>query len=445
MVSSPSSPADDLAAARPGVASKSGAGADVVAVLRARGLVAQLTHEAPLAAFLAAAPRAFYIGYDPTAASLHAGHLVTLMAARHLARAGHRPILLVGGATARVGDPSGKTQARPELARAAVARNAAALREQMERIVSHEAAPTLCDNAEWLGPMGALDFLSEVGRHFPVSRMLTAQTYRSRLASGLTFFEFSYQLLQAHDFSELGRRHGCRLQVGGDDQWSNILGGVELCRRRGQPQAFGLTVPLIEAANGAKMGKSVGGAVWLDPAQTSPNAFYQYWVNTADSDILRFVRLLTDLPLDEIAAIDATSPAALNASKSALAWEVTALVHGREAADAAHGAARGAFGERSLPADVLASSAMPRTESSDVQAVPAHRLAEAATPLIGVLVALGWAKSNNEARRLIAQGGVVLDEKKVSDVNATLQPSEWGARTVLLRAGKKRVVRLLGP
>lgn len=412
--------------------------------LRARGLVAQITHDAPLEALLRSGPQTFYIGYDPTGDSLHAGHLVTLMAAAHLVQAGHRFVCLVGGATARIGDPSGKSEARPPLGHAAVAHNAECLRAQIAHLLPGNAAPVLVDNAQWLSSLHLLSYLQETAAHFSVSRMLSAETYKSRLASGLTLLEFCYQTLQAHDFAALQRSHDCRLQLGGDDQWSNILAGAELCRRRGQPQAFGLTVPLITTADGAKMGKTLGGAVWLDPNKTSPADFYQYWVNTADADLRRFLLLLTMLPVTEIEALDVNDVVTLKAAKSVLAWEVTCRVHGEAMGLQAHKAALGAFGGRELPAAVLPSSLLPRGEASERSAMPSHAVpADGQAEVVTLLVALGFAKSNNEARRLIAQGGVSLDGVRVTEPTTRPDGAALRADGVVLRAGKKRLVRLV--
>lgn len=415
-----------------------------IATLQARGLVAQTTHEAPLDALLRSGPQTFYIGYDPTGDSLHAGHLVTLMAAAHLVQAGHRFICLVGGATARIGDPSGKSEARPPLENDAIARNADRIRVQIERLLPGAAAPVLVDNAQWLASLDLLSYLQQTATHFSVSRMLSAETYKTRLATGLTLLEFCYQTLQAHDFAALQRSHDCRLQMGGDDQWSNILAGVELCRRRGQPQVFGLTVPLITTAGGVKMGKTQNGAVWLDAHKTSPSAFYQYWVNTADADLSRFLKLFTQLPVSQIDAIDYADVVALKAAKSVLAWEVTCRVHGDALALQAHKAALGAFGGRDIPAAVLPASGVPRAVPSERSAMPSHALGpEAQSDVMSLLVTLGWAKSNNEARRLISQGGVSLNGVRVDDAATQPDTTALQGDGVVLRAGKKRIVRLV--
>lgn len=426
----------------------------VLDTLQARGLLQQITLADELTAWLDGGARHFYVGYDPTGASLHVGHLVTLMALRHLAHAGHKPIVLIGGATARIGDPSGKTEARPLLDEASIEQNGQKIAKQIANIIGSDAhnfaAPTLVDNHSWLGDLNWLDVLRRIGRHFSVNRMLAAESYKARLATGLSFLEFNYQLLQALDFSELCTRYDCRLQLGGDDQWGNILAGVELSRRLGQGQCFGATVPLLTTASGRKMGKTAEGAIWLDAALLPPAAFYQFWVNVDDADVARFLRIFTVLPLAEIEALQAQmgagQGATINAGKSILAYEVTQLVHGTDHARAAHQAAQGAFGGRALPCALLPSSQVPRAvvvQQADIvgHALSPEQLGEGVA-LLPLLVALGWAKSNNEARRLVTQNSVRCGEDVCADVHKVFVAEDFAAGDVLLRAGKKKVVRL---
>lgn len=415
----------------------------LLASLRARGLIAQLTHDALLNERLEAGPMTFYVGYDPTADSLHAGHLVTLMAARWLCERGHRCLLLVGGGTARIGDPTGKSEARPVLDDAKIAQHAQCIHEQMQRLMPAGADVLVVNNASWLDGVSLLSFLRDTAPHFSVARMLSAETYKARVGAGLSLLEFCYQPLQSLDFSVLCKSHDCRLQLGGDDQWSNILGGVELCRRRAQGQTFGLTVPLIATANGAKMGKSQGGAVWLDPQKTSPSQFYQYWVNTADDDLLRFLQLFTTLSLQDIQDVKARPSAELNAAKNVLAFEVTAWVHGLEAARSAHLAALAAFGGRTLPPDLLAESQVPRVAEVSASDMPSCELGDGESiDIVGLLVRLGWAKSKNEARRLVTQGAIVAQDERVTEPLWSLAAETLPEAGIVIRAGKKRVVRV---
>ncbi len=307
--------------------------ANLVDTLRERGFIEQTTHGEELRAAFEAERVTGYIGFDPTASSLHIGSLVPIMALAHMQRAGHRPIALVGGGTGMVGDPSGKTEMRKILTLEEIAQNVEGIKRQLSRFIDFSDGQALMlNNAEWLTPLAYIPFLRDIGRHFSVNRMIKAESYKMRLDSedGLSFIEFNYMVLQAYDFLELLRRHDCRLQMGGSDQWGNIVAGVELIRRAAQQTVFGITFPLITTSAGAKMGKTARGAVWLDAARTSPYAYYQYWVNTDDRDVRRFLALFTFLPLDEIRAVEGMQGAALNAAKTILAFEATQLAHGRE-------------------------------------------------------------------------------------------------------------------
>lgn len=396
--------------------------------LMARGFVQQVSDPVALRAALDAGPLACYVGFDPTADSLHVGNLVSLLLLGHLQRAGHRTVLVVGGGTGMVGDPSGKTEARQLLDAAAVRRNLEAQRGQMARFVDLSSADRglVLDNADWLLELRYIDFLRDIGSCFSVNRMLTAEGYRQRLdrGQGLSFIEFNYQLLQAYDFLVLNERHGVRLQMGGNDQWGNILAGVDLVRRKTGAEVFGLTTPLVTTASGQKMGKTHAGAVWLDEARTPPFDFFQYWLNVDDRDVGRFLRMFTLLPLDEIARLEGLVGAEVRQAKRALAREITALVHGPEAAAAAE----------------MAAHAMVAGEAADE--LPTYVLSVAA-PLPVVLADAGLASSRSDARRALQGGGVRLDQARVDDLEQILDPVALSADGVVLRVGKKRAVRVV--
>jgi tyrosyl-tRNA synthetase len=317
---------------------------EALRVLRERGFIQQVSDEEDLKRQLGEGRVTFYSGFDPTASSLHVGSLVPLMAMAHLGRAGHRPIAVLGGGTTMVGDPSGKTELRQMLTKETIAANRVGIEAQIRRVLAAVPDVVVVDNGDWLLPLNYIDFLRDIGRHFSVNRMLAAEAYKLRLEKGLSFIEFNYQLLQAYDFLVLERSHGCTLQIGGDDQWGNIVAGVDLIRRVDQKQAFALTFPLITTATGAKMGKTAAGAVWLDAARTSPYDFFQYFVNVDDRDVVRFLKLFTVVPLPEIARFEAVEGAELRDAKRLLAHGVTAIVHGATAADEAQRAAAAALG-----------------------------------------------------------------------------------------------------
>jgi tyrosyl-tRNA synthetase len=396
-------------------------------ILRDRGFVQQTSDEPELRGLLSRERVTFYAGFDPTAPSLHLGHFLPLMAMTHLARAGHRPIAVLGGGTAMVGDPSGKTELRQMLTAETIAENRLAIEKQVRHVLGDVPDAVVVDNGEWLLPLNYVEFLREIGKHFSVNRMLTAEAYKLRLEKGLSFIEFNYMLLQSYDFLVLRRRYGCTLQIGGDDQWGNIVAGIDLIRRVDQAHAYGLTHPLIMTAAGAKMGKTAAGAVWLDPGRTSVYDFFQYFVNVDDRDVVKFLKLFTVHPLAEIARFESVSGAELRDAKKLLAHGVTTLVHGAAAADEAQRAAAAAFGPG----------------GGDDAAIPTFTVT-GGEKVVDVLAASGLAASKSVARRLVEQGGVRLGDRKIATVDDTLTPAVI-AGGVLLHAGKKHVRRLVLP
>lgn len=408
---------------------------DVLAALSRRGLVKQTTDAASLARLLEREAVTFYLGIDPTGPSLHAGHLVGLLAMAHLQRAGHRPVLLIGGGTARVGDPSDKDDMRPLLPVETVARNAELMQRQVGRIIDLSRT-VVVDNAEWLGELGYLDFLREIGPRFSVNRMLSFETYRRRLETGLSFLEFNYLLLQAYDFLVLHRRYGCLLQIGGDDQWANILAGADLIRRVERAEAHALTWPLVTTADGRKMGKTAAGALFLDPERVAPYRFYQYWINVPDADVAALLAMLTLLPDDEVETLGRLRDRAIVAAKERLAMELTSLVHGAEEAERARETSRALFGGAGAGAGDR--GAMP---SSMLQAADVDR----GVTLVELLERGGLASSRSEARRLIRQGGAYLNDRTWTDADRPLAPADIADGQLIVRAGKKRHHRFVIP
>jgi tyrosyl-tRNA synthetase len=391
--------------------------------LVARGFLKQVTNEPALRSALSDGQVTYYVGFDPTGDSIHIGHLVPVMAMHWLQEDGHRPIAVMGGGTAMVGDPSGKSEMRKMLSIEDIAHNSARMKAQLERfLVLDGVAGLMVNNAEWLLKLNYIDFLRDIGRHFSVNRMLSAEAYKQRLEKGLSFIEFNYQLLQSYDFLELNRRHGCMLQLGGDDQWGNILAGTDLVRRMEQADVHGLTQPLITTASGSKMGKTEKGALFLDPAKCPVFDFYQYWINVDDRDVARFLKLYTFLSLDRIAELEQLQGADIREAKKVLAREITTIVHGAEEADKA---VRGA------------SAMVGSAASADM---PTHAIS-AAEKLLVVIADAGLAKSRGEARRLIKGGGVRVDGEKVSDIDLDLEVP--GGDGVVVRVGKKRAVRVV--
>ncbi|MEW6018615.1 MAG: tyrosine--tRNA ligase [Pseudomonadota bacterium] len=401
-------------------------------VLQSRGYVHQITHPTELDEACVAGPIVAYIGFDATAASLHVGHLFSIMTLRRLQQAGHKPIVLMGGGTTKVGDPTDKDQQRPLLTDAQIQANIDSIKTVFERFLTFGDGPTdavMVNNAEWLESFGYIQFLRDYGVHFTVNRMLSFDSVKTRLEreQPMTFLEFNYMLMQSVDFLELERRYGCVLQMGGSDQWGNIVNGVELIRRVDGKPAFGLTTPLLSTASGQKMGKTMGGAVWLNADMRSPYDYWQFWRNTEDADVGRFMRLFTDIPLDEIARLEALEGAQINEAKKVLANAATTLLHGEEAAKTAEAAAVAAFEQGQLSGD------LPSFE------VPMADL-EAGIVLAALATDAGLAGSRGEARRLAQGGGLRVNDKAETDANRTIDASDLVDGVVKLAAGKKKIV-----
>lgn len=392
--------------------------------LQARGLVAQVTDEEKVRDMLNNGKATFYIGFDPTADSLHVGHFMALCLMRRLQKAGNRPIALIGGGTAMIGDPTGKSDMRKMMTKETIAHNIECFKKQMSRFIDFgEGKAILVNNADWLLELNYVDVLREVGACFSVNNMLRAECYKQRMANGLSFLEFNYMIMQSYDFYTLYQRYGCNFQFGGDDQWSNMLGGRELIRRKlGKDDAESMTITLLLNSEGKKMGKTVSGAVWLDPEKTSPYDFYQYWRNVDDADVIKCLKMLTEVSLDEIAVMETWKDSQLNKAKEILAYELTKLVHGVDEADKAQKAARSIFGGGADDAD------MP------IVTLSADDLSDGKLTIIKMLTGAGLAASNGEAKKLVKGGGVSVDGKKVSDVGAAF---EVPAEGVVVKKGKK--------
>ena len=403
--------------------------------LKERGFYQQSTHPEEMAERLEKDRACCYIGFDPTADSMHVGHLIPLMGLAHMQRGGHRIIALMGGGTAMIGDPSGKTEIRKMLTEEQLQSNIEGMLPQFERFLDFSEDAVMVNNAEWLRNLNYIDFLRDIGRHFSVNRMLSFETYKVRLDSGLSFLEFNYQLLQAYDFLELNRRYDCVLQMGGDDQWANIISGTDLIRRVERKDAFGWTYPLLTTSSGKKMGKTEKGAVWLDPKRTSPYEYYQYWINTEDDDVERFLSLFTFLPMKEIRELGKLSGADIREAKQRLAFETTAIVHGSENAKQAQQAAESLFSGSKSVAD-QDNSNVPST------VIDPERIS-VGLGIFDIFLETGLCKSKGEARRLQAQGGVYVNDQRIDDPDFCLGESDLQNREILLRAGKKRYHRLI--
>jgi tyrosyl-tRNA synthetase len=402
-------------------------------VLQERGFIQQCSDEENLKQMLNNESIRFYAGFDPTGNSLHAGHLVPLFAMAHLHRAGHKPIALVGGGTARIGDPSGKTEMRKMLSVEAIKQNAESVKKQISRFVDFsENGAVMVDNAEWLADLNYIEFLRDIGRHFSVNRMLSFESVKLRMETGLSFIEFNYQLLQSYDFLVLAQKYGCLLQIGGDDQWGNIVSGIDLIRRIEGKQAYALTCPLVTRADGKKMGKTEKGALFLDPQLVSPYDFYQYWINIADPDVEKFLLLYTFLSAEEVKKLAKLKDKEINKAKQVLAYEITKIVHGEAAAEEAKKSSEALFIKSGAndQADAV-------TTTITMDEFKAH------SNVVSLFKLSGLCSSMGEARRLISQGGAYVNGKRYTDIDATIGESELDNNALLLRAGKKRYSRIL--
>jgi len=397
--------------------------------LTRRGYIKQLTHEEEIRKALEEESVTFYIGFDPTADSLHVGHFIAMMFMAHMQKAGHKPIALVGGGTAMIGDPSGKTDMRSMLTREDIERNIVGIKKQMERFIDFsEDKARLLNNADWLMNLNYVDFLRDIGVHFSVNNMLRAESIKQRLEKGLSFLEFNYMLMQGYDFLYLNQNHGCTMQLGGDDQWSNMLAGIDLIRRKERKTAYAMTCTLLTNSQGQKMGKTVNGALWLNAEKTPVYDFYQYWRNVDDQDVVKCLKLLTFVDINEIERIEALEGQEINESKKLLAYEVTKLVHGEEEAAKARSAAEALFGG-----------------GTDLSNVPTVEIVkeDLEKPLLEILLAGGVFPSKSEGRRNMQQGGVSIDDVKITDIDHKLKEEDFTENYLLVKKGKKKIYRIL--
>ena len=400
--------------------------------LVARGLIAQVTDEEEIKDLINNGKATFYIGFDPTADSLHVGHFMALCLMKRLQMAGNKPIALIGGGTAMIGDPSGRTDMRQMMTPETIQHNCDCFKKQMSRFIDFsEGKALMVNNADWLMGLNYIDVLREVGAHFSVNRMLTAECYKQRMEKGLSFLEFNYMIMQSYDFYTLYQKYGCNMEFGGDDQWSNMLGGTELIRRKLGKDAYAMTINLLLNSEGKKMGKTQSGAVWLDPEKTSPFDFFQYWRNVADSDVLKCIRMLTFLPLEEIDAMESWEGAQLNQAKEILAFELTKLVHGEEEATKAREASHALF------AGGGDSAHMPTVELS------AADFADGDMDILALLVKTELAPSRSDARRAVEQGGVSVADEKVTDIKTAYNADFFGADGLVVKRGKKKFVKVI--
>jgi len=416
-------------------------------ILKERGFVYQVTDEEGVRKLFNEKRVTAYIGFDPTADSLHAGSLVPIMALAHIQRVGHRPIALVGGGTGMIGDPSGKTETRKLLSIEEIRKNAESIKNQLSRYISFDDNNALLlNNADWLIELRYIDFLRDIGKHFSVNKMLTAESIKQRLEKGLTFIEFNYMVLQAYDFYILNRDYDCDVQMGGQDQWGNIVTGIDLIRRMTSKEAYGITFPLITDSNGQKFGKSVKGAVWLDSAKTSPYEYYQFFRNTMDDDVERYLGYFTFLPMDEVKYLGSLKPPLLNRAKEILAFEATRITHGIEEAKKAYLASIEKFGESDPEKKVKTSSRILEIKGEEAEH-PAVKInkndIKDGLSVVDAFVISGLVKSKGEARRLIKQGGAYIEEKRVNSENDILTIGDFKKRELNLRAGKKRYMKLV--
>ena len=399
--------------------------------LQARGLIAQVTDEERIRDLVNNGKATFYIGFDPTADSLHVGHFMALCLMKRLQEAGNKPIALIGGGTGYIGDPSGRTDMRSMMTPEQIQHNCDCFKKQMSRFIDFSDGKALMvNNADWLLGLNYIEVLREIGPHFSVNRMLTAECYKQRMEKGLSFLEFNYMIMQAYDFYELFQKYGCNLEFGGDDQWSNMLAGTELIRRKLGKDASAMTITLLLNSEGKKMGKTQSGAVWLDPNKTSPFEFYQYWRNVGDADVLKCIRMLTFLPLEEIDAMDKWEGAELNKAKEILAFELTSLVHCEEEAKKAQEAAKALF-------STGAAADMPKTELTEAD------LTDGNIDIMTLLVKCGLTASKSEARRAVQQGGVSVDGEKITDIAHTFAGEDFGGEGIVLKKGKKNFRKVI--
>ena len=399
--------------------------------LQARGLIAQVTNEEEIRKMVNEGRAVFYIGFDPTADSLHVGHFMALCLMKRLQMAGNKPIALIGGGTGMVGDPSGRTDRRTMMTVETIQHNCDCFKKQMSRFIDFsEGKAMMVNNAEWLMNLNYIDFLREIGPHFSVNNMLRAECYKQRMEKGLSFLEFNYMLMQSYDFYELFQRYGCNMQFGGDDQWSNMLGGTELIRRKLGKDAHAMTITLLLNSEGKKMGKTQSGAVWLDPNKTTPFEFYQYWRNVGDADVLKCLRMLTFLPLEQIDEMDKWEGSQLNQAKEILAYELTSLVHGEEEAKKAQESARALFAGG-------AAAEMPTAELSDAD------LSDGSIDLLSIVQKSGLCASRSEARRNVEQGGVSVDGEIVKDIKAVYTKEQLSGEGIVVKRGKKNFRRVV--
>ena len=400
---------------------------NVFNILEERGYIEQMTHPQEIKDLFNKESVPFYIGIDPTADSLHVGHFVSLMVASHMQKCGHKPIILVGGGTATIGDPSGKTDMRKMMTREQINHNVDCIKKQVEKFISFEGEnkAIIVNNADWLLDLKFVDFVREIGSLFSVNKMLSAECYKQRLETGLTFFEMSYMLMQSYDFLYLYNKYGCKLQMGGNDQWSNIIGGVDLIRKIGKDDSFGLTFKLLTTKEGKKMGKTEKGALWLDASKTSPYEFYQYWRNIEDSSVETVLKMLTYLPLDEVTKLSSLKDEKINEAKKVAAFEITKLIHGEEEAKKAEEASNALF-----------------SGNGSLENMPSIKLDDINISLVDSIVATGIAPSKGQARTLITQGGISLNDEKITDISYQLSENDFSKGYAILKKGKKIFYKL---
>lgn len=401
---------------------------NVFDVLKERGLIAQTTHEEEIRELLGKEKVTFYIGFDPTADSLHVGHFLQMVVMKHMQDHGHRPIALIGGGTAHIGDPSGRTDMRQMMTKETIDHNAECFKKQLSCLVDFsDGKAIMVNNADWLLNLNYVDFIRDIGSQFSVNAMLTAECFKQRLEKGLSFLEFNYMPMQSYDFLMLSRKYDCKIELGGDDQWSNILGGIKLCHRKDNKQVYGMTFTLLTTSEGKKMGKTSKGALWLDREKCTPYDFYQYWVNVQDADVIKCLKLLTFIPMDEIRVMEKWEGAELNKAKKILAYEVTKMVHGEETANQVKAAAEAVFSGGGVSDD------MPTSEVDTIDG----------KGILDLLAEIGIVSSKAEARRLIQQNGLSVNDKKITDVNLVLDSSFMGENGMIVKKGKKVFYRVI--